>query len=109
MPEENSKAAAGIGPAAAPNGVDRLEQQGQHSTGAAPSKIKEQAEQISRLFAGNQSCHGTHGDPDFDEEKSKWAIKKTARTISGPPTVELWEAHLAGVTPLGVVPIREDS
>jgi hypothetical protein len=112
MVTENGKAAAEGDSATAQADVGRVEQQGQHSTGAEQSKAlnrREQAEQLRLLFAGNQSHHGTHGEPDWDEEKSKWSIRGTALTLPGPPTLELWEAHLAGDRPLGVVPIAEDS
>lgn len=59
------------------------------------------------LFAGHGSAHGTHGLPV--REGLKWAIKPTARSIREPVTLELWEQHLTGKQPLGVVPIREDS
>lgn len=55
------------------------------------------------LFRGLDGVHGTHGEPN--QEGLKWAIKKTARTLREPVTVELWEQHLSGDRPLGVVPI----
>ena len=59
------------------------------------------------LFAGNEHAHGTHGEPVQDG--LKWAIKTTARTVREPGTLALWEAHLRGERPLGVIPICEDS
>lgn len=61
------------------------------------------------LFLGLASAHGTHSEPEYDENSSKWAIKKTARTVREPVTPGLWAAHLRGERPLGVVCIREDS
>jgi len=61
------------------------------------------------LFAGHEALHGTHGLPDFDPDHSKWGIKRTARTMRTPPTLDLWEMHLRGEKPLGVCPIRGDN
>jgi TOTE conflict system primase-like protein len=107
---ENSKTAA-EGSATALGGVDvdRLEQRGLCNPEAEPSKVKEQAAGLMNLFPGHENAHGTHGEPDWDDEKSKWSIRRTARTLPGPPTLELWEEHLAGARPLGVVPIDENS
>lgn len=58
------------------------------------------------LFAGFSSAHGTHGEPVQDG--LKWAIKTTARTVREPVTAALWDEHLSGKRPLGVIPIRED-
>lgn len=60
------------------------------------------------LFEGFAGAHGTHGEPEFDPGKTKWHIKRTARTLREPVTLELWESHLKGKTPLGVIPIREN-
>jgi hypothetical protein len=65
------------------------------------------ADKMMALFAGFAGAHGTHGPPDRDG--NKWHIKRTAQTLREPVTVELWELHLAGARPLGVIPIREDS
>jgi hypothetical protein len=46
-----------------------------------PSAGPESAAEVARfasLFAGGDA-HGTHGVPDWDEAKGKWAIKRTAR------------------------------
>lgn len=61
---------------------------------------------MMELFRGLDGVHGTHGTPHL--EGIKWAIKKTARTLREPVTEELWDQHLQGTRPLGVVPIRED-
>lgn len=65
------------------------------------------AERLLTLFAGSAAGHGTHGVPT--QNGLKWEIKTTAQTVRGPATLELWEAHLRGTAPLGVVPVREDS
>jgi hypothetical protein len=61
------------------------------------------------LFAGNASAHGTHGEPDARTEGGKCPIKQTARTLRTPVTPFLWEQHLRGEQPLGIIPIREDN
>ncbi len=58
------------------------------------------------LFAGFSKAHGTHGEPVQDG--LKWAIKTTARTVREPVTEDLWQQHLDGKRPLGIIPIRED-
>lgn len=67
------------------------------------------AQRIMNLFAGYRTAHGTHGMPDLDADGFKWTIKRTAKTIREPVTLELWEQHLNGKRPLGVVPINEES
>ena len=59
------------------------------------------------LFAGHGSAHGTHGLPVRDG--LKWTIKSTARTVRDPVTEMIWEQHLEGERPLGIVPVRDDS
>ncbi len=59
------------------------------------------------LFQGHGSAHGTHGLPVRDG--LKWTIKNTAKTVRDPVTEMMWEQHLEGERPLGVVPVREDS
>lgn len=71
-------------------------------------KTESLAKQFLALFAGIETAHGTHGMPVFKAEKNKWEIKSTAKTLEGPATVALWEEHLAGKKPLGVVPIMRD-
>lgn len=61
------------------------------------------------LFAGFERQHGTHGVPDLDPNGLKWGIKRTAKTLNGPATLEMWEDHIAGKKPLGIVPIRQDN
>jgi hypothetical protein len=65
------------------------------------------AARMMALFTGHPGAHGTHGEPVQDG--LKWAIKTTARTLREPVTLALWESHLSGQRPLGVIPIREDS
>lgn len=62
------------------------------------------------LFAGNETHHGTHGAPELDPIGGvKWAIGRTAKQMRGPATLELWEKHLEGKMPLGVVPVTNEA
>lgn len=68
--------------------------------------MSQQALRMMSLFQGLDGVHGTHGMPD--REGLKWGIKRTARTLREPVTEELWDQHLRGERPLGVVPIMQD-
>lgn len=68
------------------------------------------AERMMRLFEGFSGAHGTHGAMKQNAGKGgKQEIKGSARTVRDPVTIELWEKHLSGETPLGIIPIREDA
>jgi hypothetical protein len=67
------------------------------------------AERLKTLFAGNAHAHGTHGAPEREADGLKWAIKRTAHTVREPVTLKVWEQHLRGDRPLGIIPIRKDS
>ena len=67
------------------------------------------AQRFMVLFAGYGGAHGTHGKPYQEKGGLKWEIKRTARTVREPVTLELWEKHLSGERPLGVISIREDN
>lgn len=76
----------------------------------ATTKEKENpAQRMMVLFGGNKKNYGTHGEPELDEGGVKWKIKTTATTLRGAVTVKIWEDHIAGKKPLGIVPIDEDS
>ncbi len=67
------------------------------------------AERMMSLFEGYSGAHGTHGATNKNANKGgKLEIKKSARTVREPVTVELWEKHLSGERALGIIPIRED-
>ncbi len=67
------------------------------------------AERMMSLFEGYSDAHGTYSSTEKNNAKGgKLEIKKTARTIREPVTVELWEQHLSGDRPLGIIPIRND-
>lgn len=70
----------------------------------------ESAERMFALFEGYADAHGTHGKTERNTEKGgKLEIKKSARTVRERVTLELWEQHLSGERPLGVIPIRADN
>jgi hypothetical protein len=71
--------------------------------------MKEAVSRLMKLFEGFQGASGTHGVPEKDTEGLKWSIKSTAKTVRQPVTPELWEQHVKGERPLGVIPIREDN
>ena len=58
------------------------------------------------LFRGFEDGHGTYREEERRAGSPKSVIKKTAKTLREPVTVELWERHLQGERPLGIVPIR---
>jgi len=67
-------------------------------------------DRIMRLFEGYDMAYGTHGAMSQNDTKGgKQEIKKTARTVAGRVTREIWESHLSGDNPLGVIPIRSDN
>ena len=68
-----------------------------------------EVERLARLFPGNDRHHGTHGEPEWDDGKQKWGIRKTARTHDGGPTIDMWREHVDGRRPLGVIPITQKS
>ncbi len=62
-----------------------------------------------RLFDGYSEAHGTHGATTSNVAKGgKLEIKKSAKTVRSPVTVEVWEQHLSGERPLGIIPVKED-
>lgn len=71
--------------------------------------MSDAAKRLMELFRGNGSAHGTHGVPEREPGSLKWNIKRTAQTLLKPPTETMWEQHVAGKRPLGIVPIREDN
>lgn len=79
-----------------------------NNTSARGLEVASTAQRMMALFAGNADAHGTHGVPEQDPGSVKWHIKRTAKSLREPVTEELWEQHLAGTRPLGVIPIRGD-
>lgn len=62
------------------------------------------------LFEGYGGAHGTHGREERNPDKhDKLEIKKTAKTVREPVTEALWDEHLSGARPIGIIPIRHDN
>lgn len=55
---------------------------------------------------GHTGGHGTYTQEEKTPGKAKSVIKKSARTLRDPPTPELWQKHLDGIRPLGIVPVN---
>ncbi|MBP1844471.1 hypothetical protein J2046_002730 [Rhizobium petrolearium] len=62
------------------------------------------AEKLHELFAGGP-WHGTYRPEPTPLPGVKVEIKRTAKTLRGGPTPELWRQHLAGEQPLGICPL----
>lgn len=72
--------------------------------------MSETATRMLALFCGFSLAYGTYGSEDRNETKNgKLEIRATARTIREPVTAELWDLHLQGKNPLGVIPITIDN
>lgn len=70
----------------------------------------EEAIRMMALFEGFDGAHGTHGKAEKNPDKSdKLEIKKTAKTVREPVTQRLWEDHITGVRPIGIIPVRRDN
>jgi hypothetical protein len=69
--------------------------------------MSEEADKMFGLFTGYLGMYGTYKAEERNLNKNKLEIKKTARTIREPVTTKLWEAHLKGEQPLGIIPVDE--
>lgn len=70
------------------------------------------AARIMSLFEGYSEAHGMYSASAAtanDMKGGKLEIKATARTVRAPVTLELWEQHLSGDQPLGIIPIRDNN
>jgi hypothetical protein len=63
------------------------------------------AERMHVLFRGHTGGHGTYGQEERLPGRAKAEIKKSARTLREGPSPDLWQQHLTGTRPLGVIPI----
>ena len=70
--------------------------------------MSEEARALLSLFEGSSEAHGTYRSEGTSALAGKVEIKSSARTIREPTTEELWDGHLRGETPLGVIPLRRD-
>jgi hypothetical protein len=71
--------------------------------------VSELARRMMGLFEGSIDAHGTY-DPSSTTVSAagKIEIKTSARTMREPVTEEMWDEHLRGVRPLGIIPLRPD-
>lgn len=62
------------------------------------------------LMEGYDLASGTYQAKPGTESmtRGKVEIKSTAKTVRDPVTEDLWEKHLAGERPLGIIPIRDN-
>ena len=67
------------------------------------------AARFHALFAGCERAYGTYDNIDFDRRRSDGKFKGDAVTKRAPVTAALWDAHLAGKSGLGIIPIRDDN
>lgn len=65
------------------------------------------ASRMLALFVGFPDAHGTYDSLLPPDSRGKRSMKNP-HTLRAPLTVELWQQHLAGTRPLGVVPILPD-
>lgn len=63
---------------------------------------------MMRLFEGYADAYGTYENEEFSERKGKLEIRGSAKTVRQRLTRELWELHIEGKKPLGVIPIRDN-
>jgi hypothetical protein len=69
------------------------------------------AKRMMMRFEGYAAAHGGY-DPDATITAifgGKIEIKSTAYTKRAPVTLALWQRHLKGTTPLGIIPIRDNN
>jgi hypothetical protein len=66
------------------------------------------AQALLSLFEGSAEAHGTYTANGAVPLGTKVEIKSSARTLREPASEEIWDNHLAGKTPLGVIPLRAD-
>lgn len=68
------------------------------------------ASRLMTLFEGYSEAYGTYNSAVPNEDKGgKLEIRGSAQTLRKPVTVRLWQEHLEGDAPLGIIPIRHDN
>lgn len=61
------------------------------------------------LFEGYGEAYGTYTAGSSNEiKRGKVEIKSSAKTVRKQVTYELWQSHIEGDVPLGIIPIRDD-
>lgn len=68
--------------------------------------MSSEADKMMTLFAGFDRAYGTYASEERNPAKGgKLEIRKSAKTVREPVTLELWNEHLSGKKPLGIIPI----
>lgn len=70
--------------------------------------MSEESRRLLSLFEGSPDAHGTYSIERTTAVAGKVEIKSSALTLREPASEKLWDEHLAGKTPLGVIPLRYD-
>lgn len=60
------------------------------------------------LFKGSTKAHGVYTEA-VESDPLKKKVKGKALTVSMPPTLKKWMAHVRGEAGLGIIPINEDN
>lgn len=66
------------------------------------------ASRMMTLFEGFAEAYGTYDSAVHNEVKGKLEIRGSAATKRSRVEVSLWEKHLSGEQPLGIIPIRDN-
>lgn len=68
-----------------------------------------QTARLMSLFEGYSAAFGTYeGTVENQAKGGKLEIKATARTVRSEVTLELWQQHVSGKSPLGIIPLRDN-
>jgi hypothetical protein len=86
---------------------DDVNRQQHNSAKPAGAQVRALAEQLSKLFAGNETGHHTFAGLEKTEDGFNKCMKVNFK--GGLPTVDEWEAYLLGTSGIGVTPIRMDA
>ena len=74
------------------------------------TKVDATVKRMMALYDSYDQAYGsyTHRSGTDGVSRGKVEIKSTARTIRAPVTAELFEDHISGKAPLGLIPIRDN-
>lgn len=67
-----------------------------------------QVEKLMTLFRGSGKAHGVYMQT-VESDPLKKKVKGKAVTVSMPPTLKKWLAHIRGEAGLGIIPINEEN
>lgn len=63
---------------------------------------------IQSLFRGRENAHGSYDSLAGRKATDRGKLVSKAHSLSEPVTQEVWAAHLAGKSRLGIIPVRAD-